>query len=465
MKRTQHQRFQLKLQFFSTSFIRYFVFSFTLILLFTSCSKEEEIKVEEAKDITIDEVKAEFNSRKVQNANSRTSEASSVDIVWDLAVYKELAIGDVLFFPTKSTDATEGKKYVSSGEGTKRFPVDYTSFGRAYKDEDDIVVLEYIMPVPTANTAEFTGYFLVSDWGGEAKRIKFYENGNFVREAEVSQQSVIDGENNRSMASCTIIDHYWCVTASGGGSSYTTCTYEGSTMTCEAPTLAPPDPADPGLGGGGPSSPSGPGGLCAHPLIEGMWVDCDEVICSEGFEADANGECVPDCGENMVLDDEGNCILDCGPDMVPDGEGGCKPPGFRICNRYIAFDEIPDDYEESSFTGEMLNVNVPAIHSETGDRVSAFWGAWCVTYGTSATIVNSKNDASNIFKEAWELSTIEAEIWLNLQFDKPSDLDFSNYYKAIFEINLANLAGGVIYLTTGGGCESTSSTWLNYCNN
>ncbi|PTB90950.1 hypothetical protein C9994_16420, partial [Marivirga lumbricoides] len=65
--------------------------------------------------------------------------------------------------------------------------------------------------------------------------------------------------------------------------------------------------SNPGGGGGGSANPSGPNGLCAHPFIEGMWVDCDAVICSENYVADENGECVPDCGEDMILDDEGNC--------------------------------------------------------------------------------------------------------------------------------------------------------------
>ncbi|PTB88611.1 hypothetical protein C9994_17685, partial [Marivirga lumbricoides] len=81
--------------------------------------------------------------------------------------------------------------------------------------------------------------------------------------------------------------------------------------------------SNPGGGGGGSANPSGPNGLCAHPFIEGMWVDCDAVICSEGYVADENGECVPDCEPGMVPDGNGNCIIDCGPNLVPDGDGDC----------------------------------------------------------------------------------------------------------------------------------------------
>ncbi|GAA5033696.1 hypothetical protein GCM10011506_26320 [Marivirga lumbricoides] len=291
-----------------------------MLILFFSCNQEEVIQLEEAKDITIEEVKEAFNARKKQNANARTNGSdTSIDILWDLAIYKELNVGDVLFFPTKSIGGEEGKRYVSSGEGTKRFPVDYTSFGRAYKDEKDEVVLEYVMPVPTENTAEFTGYFLVSDWGEEVKQILVYENGNLIGQTNPQSQNEI---SNRSGGNCSIIDHWWCVQTSVGDRIVATrCTYDGSTMVCEPDELAPPDPSNPGGGGGGSANPSGPNGLCAHPFIEGMWVDCDAVICSENYVADENGECVPDCGENMVLNSEGNCV--CKQGFVSDGEGGC----------------------------------------------------------------------------------------------------------------------------------------------
>ncbi|GAA5038767.1 hypothetical protein GCM10011506_37020 [Marivirga lumbricoides] len=285
--------------------------------------------MEEVKDITIEEVKAAFNARKTQNINSRTSTDNSVDIVWDLAIYKELEVGDVLFFPTKSNIGEEGKRYVSSGEGTKRFPVDYTSFGRAYKDEAGEVVLEYVMPVPTENTAEFTGYFLVSDWGDEAKRMLIYENGILIEESKVTQQPNHNEENNRSMSGCVQYDYWFCVDVHIDGELRSSkCTHDYTEIVCTDPLpIAGQDPGTGsetgGTGGGGPSDPDNPNSLCRHPFIEGMWVDCDAVICSENYLADENGECVPDCEPGMVPDGNGNCIIDCGPNLVPDGDGDC----------------------------------------------------------------------------------------------------------------------------------------------
>lgn len=50
-------------------------------------------------------------------------------------------------------------------------------FWLGLKDENDEVVLEYVMPVPTENTGEFTGYFQVSDLGGEVKSHLIYKEG------------------------------------------------------------------------------------------------------------------------------------------------------------------------------------------------------------------------------------------------------------------------------------------------
>ena len=241
MKRTQPILFQLQ-SFLSTFCLaHYLVFSIVLLFLFSSCKKEEEVTIEKAKDITIEEVKAVFNSRKVQHPNFRTNEpSSSMDIVWDLGIYKELEIGDVLFFPVKSNGQGEEKHYVSSGEGIKRFPVNYTSYGRAYKDETGEVVLEFIVPVPTENTPEFTGYLLLSNWGGEAKHMFNYEKGILVSQTGISQQQNTNEESNRSMAHCIITDHWNCVSVSSEHApTYTTCTYVGSTIYCHEPPIGP----------------------------------------------------------------------------------------------------------------------------------------------------------------------------------------------------------------------------------
>ncbi|MGM0580190.1 MAG: hypothetical protein ACQETL_05895 [Bacteroidota bacterium] len=429
---------------------RLIIYCLVFIATISACQQDKSFEESNQKDITIEEVQTVFKEKQSKNIHSRTNN-NPMDIIWDRAVYKELNIGDGLFFPVNTNTNGEGKLFMSMPDSDKKFLADYASYSMAYKDEDGEVVLEHIIPVSTADTEKFTGFLLVSEWQGDAKRKVYYENGEIIDVAALSKQYIdkedIDGQR---MSTCYIVDDWWCVTATtSAGNSYTTCTYEGSYIYCEEPQeIAPPSPDPDSGGGGGSTGPSGPDGLCEHPFIDGMYVDCNEVICSEGYIVNENDE----------------CVIDCGDDMIPDGEGGCKTPGFKICNRYIPFDEIPNDDEESSFTGEVLNVNVPAIHSETGDQVSAYWGAWCVTFGSSALNVNSSTQASNIFKQAWEISTQEAEIWLNLQNTKPTDIEFSNYFKSIFESNLANLANGTVFLTTGGGCISTSSTWLIYCN-
>ena len=148
-----------------------------------------------------------------------------------------------------------------------------------------------------------------------------------------------------------------------------------------------------------------------------------------------------------------------------------EPPidfGFKICNNEnLAFDRIPVAYE-SGFTGEMIKVQLPAVHTETGETVNAFWGAWCVTFGTSAFNVNSERDADRIFREAWELSTEEVEIWLNQLPEKPTDKIFSLEFLEIFRFNINNLAGmgsslPVYIAPSTTACQNTRSTVLKYC--
>lgn len=289
-----------------------YLFTF-LFLIVNACQKDQETIPENEKDITIEEVQKKFNE--VHSTKSR--KANELDIVWDRGIYKDLSVGDALYFPVKSVNTDEGKHYVSIGEETKRFPVAYTSFSRAYKNDLGEVVLEYVMPVPTSNSKEFTGYLVISDWGDEVKRLVYYEEGILVADYGASTFEGTDTESLRKSSNCVIIDHYWCVTVTVGEDvSVTRCTYEGSTMTCkEPPVLAGPNPG-PEFGGGGPSEPSGPDGLCAHPFIEGLYVNCDEVICSDGFVADENGNCIL-CPYGYMPNPNG---LGCVPDVPCAGD-------------------------------------------------------------------------------------------------------------------------------------------------
>jgi hypothetical protein len=287
-----------------------------LLLFIASCMEQEQDTLTEepilqSKNITVAEVKDRYDQ--LTRTDGRKRQYDSIGIKWDIHVFKELNVGDAVAF---SIDSEAGLYVSGSADGVK-YPMRASSFALAYKDEEGEVVLEHFVPVPTASASTdlFTGYFLVSEWAGEAKRVLYYEEGELVEERAVvsSAYNSKDSQAHRAASNCTITDHWWCVTATGGGSSYTTCTYEGSTMTCtESPVFADPDPVDPGVGGGG-SSPSGPGGLCAHPFIEGLYVDCDEVICGPGSVKDEEGNCVPQlpCAGSPCCDENGNLIQDC----------------------------------------------------------------------------------------------------------------------------------------------------------
>ncbi len=301
---------------------RLIIYYLLILVTITACQQDNNFEEAIERDITIEEVQAVFKEKQSKNIQSRTTN-NPMDIVWDRAVYKELNVGDGLFFPVNTNTAGEGKLFMSMPNSDKKYLADYASYSMAYKNEDGEVVLEHVIPVSTADTERFTGFLLVSEWQGDAKRKVYYQNGEITDVAALSKQYIdkedIDGQR---MNTCYIVDDWWCVTATtSAGNSYTTCTYEGSYIYCEEPQeLAPPAPDPSGGGGGGSSDPSGPGGLCEHPFIEGMYVDCNEVICSEGYVADENGNCVPElpCMGSPCCDENGNLIVECEEDRPCD---------------------------------------------------------------------------------------------------------------------------------------------------
>ncbi|WP_420388359.1 hypothetical protein [Roseivirga sp.] len=234
------------------------------------------------------------------------------------------------------------------------------------------------------------------------------------------------------------------------------------------------DDGSSGGGGGGPSTGGPTGG-------GGSWVTvtrCDYYLVKNYYDTYVDGEysstnyyytMEKDCYEYSYLSHtevagEDDCDLGDGEIPIIDP----TPFSSNICNKIIAFDKIPTDDSETSFTGEVRRVHVPAVHTETGEFVEAFWGAWCVTFGTSANLVNNEYKASEIFKEAWRLSTIQVEIWLNRQESNPGKLTFSNQFLSIFNSNITALAstsgeGYVHIVPSTKSCKSVRSTWLTYC--
>jgi hypothetical protein len=402
-----------------------------LLLFVTISACQQDINIEESiqKDITIEEVKTVFNARKTYNTNSRTSDSkNSMDIVWDLAIYKELNIGDALFFPVKSNFDEEGKKYVSSGEGTNRFPIDYTSFGRAYKDESGEVVLDYIMPVPTENTPEFTGYFLVSDWGGIAKRILTYENGILVKEEKVSEQQINNGKNNRSKLGCTQYDYWWCVDVYVDGEIRASkCTHEYSEIICTNPQ--PISDLDPGTGSetgstGGSSSGSIPedGSLCYHPFIESMLVDCDEVICSdEGFVVDENGNCVPSLKYEDV-------------------------ETFELCYENLSFISVGNSY-----TADITGLGATVWNNLTGQlAINVEFGNSCISIPKS--FASSSSIAAQYFSEIYNYSRKKLYLWVNSTYTPLTSFSVRNKLLEIIRQELNTEFSGSEF-NIGSGCS------------
>ena len=80
--------------------------------------------------------------------------------------------------------------------------------------------------------------------------------------------------------------------------------------------------------------------------------------------------CGPDDSLSANLENDDACSDD--DDNVPIIEP--EDFGYKVCNKHIAFDEIPGDGSETSLTGEVRRVQVPAVHTETGEHVEAFLG-------------------------------------------------------------------------------------------
>lgn len=267
----------------------------------------------------------------------------------------------------------------------------------------------------------FTGTLEIINLNGEVEATTDYQNG-----IAISKNTSADGRT----ATCeTWIDVVWTeVCVEGYGCSISEITWT------EYEVCDNSSGGGSSTGGTGSEGPSGGGGS-PTPIGGG---DPGTI------EPCANGE---------LLSENGEC---------PEGSEFSNP-GFKICNRYIPFDAIPSDDGETSFTGQVNRVHAPAVNNTTGESVEAFWGSWCVTFGTSAINVNSSIEASTIFKEAWAMTTAEAEAWLNLQSQNPGNIVFSNQFLLLFEGNISLLAGGYVRITTGGCIGNVSTTWLTYC--
>ncbi len=246
----------------------------SLIVFMFSC-EQSDLDIP-ANKITVQEVQDHFNNFVTNHPNGRT-ESSPIDIIWDMAQFREISTGEAIVFPMDFPE----NQFISGADGIK-VKVSQATFAFAYEIENEIH-LQIVKQVPTKVTSRFTGYMLVENLDGETIRYFEFENGEFIEEYEIGDEP----ENGR--VTCEITEYYTCTVRTEGPDD---CTLDRTSLSCKyAPTLAGPDPFGGDYGGGGGSGGS------------------DPATCEDGYFADANGNCIIlECEEGFVLDENGNCV-------------------------------------------------------------------------------------------------------------------------------------------------------------
>jgi len=280
------------------------------------------------------------------------------------------------------------------GEDSPLFAMEETALAFAYKTSDDKVHLDYVQSFSTANTENFTGRVLVTDWNGEPKYQFQYANGDLI----------VSPENGRS-ESCTPIHYYECTSVSSGGVDFGGhCNLVGVSWICLNDPPKELEPADFGNGGNHPDG-NGPT-LCPHPFIEGEFIPCD--TCAEGYAKDDNGNCV------KVGND------------------------YKLCANSISFIKVGDAY-----TAEVDGLGASVVHETRRRLVNAEFGTTCLTMKTSNSF-----GASHQFAIAYNAARDDLDTWVQTQ---NPDLLTSWLVNAQLKIILSgylNAIGGS-YFTTG----------------
>ena len=252
-----------------------FIIVFLYSLLW-SCDHQDDLVIQNS--LSVSEVRELYN--KISKTQSNGRETEDISILWDYAVYKNVPTGEALIFPVDVST----EKYARIKGYEKNYPVENISHAFAYKTEDEVIVLDYVQAIPTAQTEQFSGFVIVKDWNGGSKHVFEYSNGVLIT----------DQENGRSESSCveTIFQECTSVSANGELLSYS-CETVGITLSCHTidipPMFGSDDFANPG-GGGNPSG-SNNNNLCKHPVIEGAYIECGTCDV-EGFKLDESGNCV-----------------------------------------------------------------------------------------------------------------------------------------------------------------------------
>ena len=168
--------------------VQFWVMLFMAFLIF-SCDTKDDDLIE--KDITVQEVQSLYHQ--ISKTNSSGRQTNDVGILWEEATYKEISLGDALFFPLDSTTS----RYVRLNDEEAIRPIEEVSHAFAYKTPDGETHLDLVHTISTQDTEEFTGYVVGSDWQSETGYVIAYENGQ-----------VVERQSSGREEDCTII-HYF----------------------------------------------------------------------------------------------------------------------------------------------------------------------------------------------------------------------------------------------------------------
>ncbi len=129
----------------------------------------------------------------------------------------------------------------------------------------------------------------------------------------------------------------------------------------------------------------------------------------------------------------------------------------RLCGYY------PFKTTGDGLTGEITNLRALGLHTGTGEYVPAFFGAVCITFGSSG-LVHDSIQASDAVASAWNAAMEQAEAWLNQQPTKPTERQFYDQISLYFRTNLTEYNEGYVAYANG-PCtkDNIPSTSARFC--
>ncbi|MEO1054591.1 MAG: hypothetical protein AAFX87_28425 [Bacteroidota bacterium] len=245
----------------------------------------------------------------------------------------------------------------------------------------------------TGGMTSFTGNLALVDLSGQELAASDYLNG----------ERVLDKQQSGSFENCeTFFDVEWTEVCALGDCQTTEITFVEYEVCVVISSTADPDDG----GGSGGDSEGNVGG---------------------GSSGGGGG------GTTPIDDGESNPVVG----IIDPNDPAYKGPG-RLCG-YYPFDRI-----SSGWTAQIEKLNAYAVHTETGEFLSPWWGAMCVTFPTTSSSVAS----SEAFILAWNTTIDEGEVWLNTQEQAPTTVEYAHKFVDFLRINLVQYAGAAT-LTVG----------------